>query len=331
MAFVRSTVLFSAVRNTRQSVFIGTSSRATAVAERTASSTAQPKAIGASRSPEQVRDSFAQKKPAGRSLNSRLDGFDKRYSRSVSLSDVKSGKAMLQLGDRGDAVKPLQQKLSNRTDGKYVPQTAHAVDAFQKGNGLKPAAKDAGSVGLSPASGTFRTTGTSGTTPSTTVRSGKGWGGSEGVVDAAKAIARQQGIPVTSQKRTLADTQRVGSSTHSDHSSGNTNAYAADFGVSGAKGDRLAKDIARAYRIPESNIGTSKKTSHHRRWKAVRRSALVEGEGAFRSRPRRCSSSVTAGDSRDVLSRAVDGMRKGFSGARDESAGGWQSVASVSA
>ncbi len=88
------------------------------------------------------------------------------------------------------------------------------------------------------------------------VHAGKGWGGSEGVADAAKGIAAQMGIPVTSQKRDLAATQRVGSTTGSDHFTGNTNAFATDFGVSGAKGDQLAKAIAQKYGIPESNIGT---------------------------------------------------------------------------
>ncbi len=88
------------------------------------------------------------------------------------------------------------------------------------------------------------------------IHAGRGWGGSEGVADAAKAIAREMGVPVTSQKRDLATTRRVGSSTGSDHFTGNKNAFAVDLGVSGKKGDELARAIAKKYGIPERNIGT---------------------------------------------------------------------------
>ncbi|WP_246137356.1 LysM peptidoglycan-binding domain-containing protein [Myxococcus llanfairpwllgwyngyllgogerychwyrndrobwllllantysiliogogogochensis] len=102
-----------------------------------------------------------------------------------------------------------------------------------------------------------------GATPGATARggikAGKGWGGSEGVADAGKAIARTLGIPVTSEKRNAQQTQSAGSSTRSDHYTGNTNAYAVDFGVRGAKGDQLARQLAQKYGIPESNIGTFNK------------------------------------------------------------------------
>ena len=88
------------------------------------------------------------------------------------------------------------------------------------------------------------------------LHAGAGWGGSQGVADRAKAIAAQLGIPITSEKRDLATTIRVGSSTGSDHYTGNTNAYAVDFGASGARGDQLAQSLARAYGIPLSNLGT---------------------------------------------------------------------------
>lgn len=88
------------------------------------------------------------------------------------------------------------------------------------------------------------------------LHAGKGWGGSQGVADAAKRIARRMGLPVTSQKRTLAQTIAVGSSTASDHYVGNTTAFAVDFGVSGSRGDVFAKKLAHAYRIPTSAIGT---------------------------------------------------------------------------
>ena len=88
------------------------------------------------------------------------------------------------------------------------------------------------------------------------IRYGKGWGGSEGVADAAKGIAASMGVPVTSQKRDLAATIRVGSTTGSDHYTGNTTAFATDFGVSGSRGDELARAIATKYGIPQSAIGT---------------------------------------------------------------------------
>jgi uncharacterized membrane protein len=52
----------------------------------------------------------------------------------------------------------------------------------------------------------------------------------------------------------------VGSSTASDHYTGNTSSYAVDFGVSGAQGDRFAEALADKYGIPRSNIGTYNKT-----------------------------------------------------------------------
>ncbi|HYI00574.1 hypothetical protein [Hyalangium sp.] len=64
------------------------------------------------------------------------------------------------------------------------------------------------------------------------------------------------GIPVTSEKRSLADTQRVGSTTASDHYTGNLTAYAVDFGVAGARGDELAQALAQAYGFPREKLGT---------------------------------------------------------------------------
>ena len=75
-------------------------------------------------------------------------------------------------------------------------------------------------------------------------------------MDVSKAIARDLGIPITSQKRDAAQTRRLDSNFGSDHFTGNENAYAVDFGVAGQRGDELARSIARKYGIPESNIGT---------------------------------------------------------------------------
>jgi murein DD-endopeptidase MepM/ murein hydrolase activator NlpD len=96
----------------------------------------------------------------------------------------------------------------------------------------------------------------SATSASGDIHAGRGWGGSEGVADVAKAIARDLGIPVTSQKRDAAQTRALDSNFRSDHFTGNTNAFAVDFGVAGQRGDQLARAIAQKYGIPESNLGT---------------------------------------------------------------------------
>ncbi len=190
---------------------------------------------------------------AGTSLDQRIAAFDGKYTRNVSLNDVKAGKTLFKLGDIGDGVKFVQSKLGIAADGKYGPATARAVAAFQKSSGLKPASQDEGAVGKTTLAKLSSSGTVSGTGP---IRFGGGWGGSERVMDNAKALARSMGIPVTSEKRTLADTQRVGSSTASDHFDGNKSAFATDFGVSGAKGDQLAAKIAKAYGLPASDIGT---------------------------------------------------------------------------
>lgn len=99
------------------------------------------------------------------------------------------------------------------------------------------------------------------------VHPGKGWGGSEGVADTAKRIAKRMGLPVTSQKRTLAETLRVGSTTASDHYVGNRTAFAVDFGVSGSRGDTFARALCKAYGIPTSAIGTF--NGYYRRYDGV--------------------------------------------------------------
>ncbi len=164
----------------------------------------------------------------------------------------------------------MQQTLAARgyntggADGVFGARTRSAVQAFQRDRGLSAD----GVVGNNTGRSLFNSTNTQfwdgrsdfQAGPSnggpTGVRPGGGWGGSQGVVDRAKAIARELGVPVTSEKRDLAATRRVGSSTGSDHYTGNTNAFATDFGVSGARGDQLARRIADAYGIPRSNIGT---------------------------------------------------------------------------
>lgn len=175
---------------------------------------------------------------------------------------------MLTVGSRGSDVTRLQRELAARgfnpgaADGDFGPRTRRAVEAYQRSQRLS----DDGVVGRDTGGALFRSNDTkfwdgrsdfdSGSTDAGRVTPGRGWGGSEGVVDRAKAIAREMGVPVTSQKRNLAETRRVGSSTGSDHYTGNRNSFATDFGVAGARGDALARRIADAYGIPRSNIGT---------------------------------------------------------------------------
>lgn len=175
----------------------------------------------------------------------------------------------LSVNSRGSDVTRLQQSLTERgfnpqgVDGAFGKNTKQAVMAFQRSQGITVD----GIVGRDTAQRLFGSTDakyydgvsdfdSGGTTGPGNVTSGGGWGGSEGVANAARSIARDMGIPVTSTKRNLADTQRVGSTTGSDHYTGNTNAYAVDFGVTGARGTELARSIADRYGIPRSSIGT---------------------------------------------------------------------------
>jgi peptidoglycan hydrolase-like protein with peptidoglycan-binding domain len=169
---------------------------------------------------------------------------------------------LLKEGYRGSPVKALQKRLdtlgfaNGANDGVFGPKLEAAVKKFQRAYGLKAD----GVVGK----GTWRMLGIDvkgkvqkpGSVGGGPVDAGGGWGGSQNVANAAKRIAASMGIPVTSQKRSLADTIRVGSTTASDHYTGNKNAFAVDFGVAGSRGDQLARAIAKKYGIPLSNIGT---------------------------------------------------------------------------
>ncbi|MGV3619891.1 MAG: peptidoglycan-binding domain-containing protein [Archangium sp.] len=176
----------------------------------------------------------------------------------------------LQVNSRGSDVTRLQQALQDRgfspqgVDGSFGRNTRTAVMNFQRSQGLAvdgivggdTAEKLFGSRDRKYFDGVSDFEGGGTVTQPGNVTSGGGWGGSERVADAAKSIARDMGIPVTSQKRNYADTIRVGSSTGSDHYTGNTNAFAVDFGVSGSRGTQLANAIADRYGIPRSSIGT---------------------------------------------------------------------------
>ena len=175
---------------------------------------------------------------------------------------------------RGTDVTRLQQALTSRgfnpqgVDGAFGNNTRAAVIAFQRSQGLTAD----GIVGADTSERLFGSrdtkyfdgvsdfeggpSGPSGPSAPGQIHAGRGWGGSEGVADVAKSLARSMGAPITSTKRNLEDTIRVGSNTGSDHFTGNTNAYAVDMGVSGARGDELARRIADAYGIPRSSIGT---------------------------------------------------------------------------
>ncbi len=180
---------------------------------------------------------------------------------------------MLRVNSRGSDVTRLQQTLTERgfsprgVDGAFGNNTRAAVMAFQRAQGLTAD----GIVGPDTARRLFGSSDakyydgvsdfqSGSTTGPGNVTSGGGWGGSERVADTAVSIARSMGIGVSSTKRNLADTHRVGSTTGSDHYTGNTSAYAVDLPARGATGLDLARRIADAYGIPRSNIGTY---NHH--------------------------------------------------------------------
>lgn len=180
----------------------------------------------------------------------------------------------LSVNSRGSDVSRLQQALQDKgfspqgVDGSFGKNTKAAVMAFQRQQGITvdgivgrdTAQRLFGSSDAKYYDGVSDFDGGGTVSGPGNVTNGGGWQGTERVADAAKGIASQMGIPVTSQKRNLADTRRVGSSTASDHYTGNTNAFAVDFGVSGSRGTELARRIADQYGIPRSNIGTF---NHH--------------------------------------------------------------------
>ncbi len=177
-----------------------------------------------------------------------------------------SSRPVLRRGSKGSAVTELQNRLAalgfspGAADGIFGSLTEGAVKSFQRSRGI-PADGIVGSQTLSKLG--IVVIGTPSGTPSSgpsggsgSIRYGKGWGGSEGVADAAKGIAASMGVPVTCQKRDYDATIRVGSNTGSDHYTGNTTAFATDFGVSGSRGDQLARAIATKYGIPQNTKHT---------------------------------------------------------------------------
>ncbi|HYH97945.1 LysM domain-containing protein [Hyalangium sp.] len=183
----------------------------------------------------------------------------------MSTYRIKSGDTLSQIAQRhGTSVQSLAKANNIKNPDLIIAgRSLQIPDGFDgssrrgatRGGGAAPQADRHDQAGHNHDHPGGATT-TSPTSSGGDIHAGRGWGGSEGVADAAKAIARDLGVPVTSQKRNLADTQRVGSSTGSDHFTGNSNAFAVDLGVSGKKGDELARAIAKKYGIPEGNIGT---------------------------------------------------------------------------
>lgn len=196
----------------------------------------------------------------GMGTDGRIGEGQLRRMRQVANAKEDPGSGpLLRRGHRGAPVRQLQRRLENlgfdvgRVDGVFGAGTKQAVRRFQRAFGLEVD----GVVGRGTwrmlgidARGTVRKPGGGG------INAGRGWGGSEGVAVTAKRVAAAMGIPVTSQKRNLAQTIAVGSSTASDHYTGNRTAFAVDFGVAGSRGDQLARRICRAYGIPTSTIGT---------------------------------------------------------------------------
>jgi murein DD-endopeptidase MepM/ murein hydrolase activator NlpD len=176
---------------------------------------------------------------------------------------IQSGDTLSQLAQRyGTTVQSLAQanKIQN-PDLIIAGRSLEVPDGFEAGapSGVTPGGTAAPQTPGAVPTGQTPPAGPTTATPAGSangIHAGRGWGGSEGVADAAKGIAQHLGIPVTSQKRNAAETQALDGNFRSDHFTGNENAFAVDFGVSGARGDQLARAIAQKYGIPEGNIGT---------------------------------------------------------------------------
>jgi|GEM_PF-3135857 len=84
-----------------------------------------------------------------------------QYTPAPSLADVRAGRAVLKLGQQGEAVRHVQRLLNIPVDGKFGPQTDRAVKDYQRSHNLE----DDGLVGRRTiasleARGTGRTEGT---------------------------------------------------------------------------------------------------------------------------------------------------------------------------
>jgi murein DD-endopeptidase MepM/ murein hydrolase activator NlpD len=183
----------------------------------------------------------------------------------MSTHRIQRGDTLSQLAQRyGTSVKALAEANNIQNPDRIIAgRTLQVPDGFDRPapSGAAPGGSAAPQPGGTDHAGHTHPEGSTTTAPAPTggangIHAGRGWGGSEGVADAAKSIAQELGIPVTSQKRNAAETQRLDANFRSDHFTGNENAFAVDFGVAGQRGDQLARAIAQRYGIPEGNIGT---------------------------------------------------------------------------
>jgi peptidoglycan hydrolase-like protein with peptidoglycan-binding domain len=158
-----------------------------------------------------------------------------------------------QLNERSAAVQRSENLLrklgykSVKADGLYDAATRNAVLRFEKKHKLK-------ADGVLTQGDYNKMKKVLASRGAGKVKPGRGWAGSEGMADVAKAVARQMGIPVTSMKRSAAGS--IGSSTGSDHHVSQKNAYAVDFGVAGSRGTQMAHRLAKAYNLKPPYIGT---------------------------------------------------------------------------
>ncbi len=163
---------------------------------------------------------------ASRAFERRFGGLGKdgaigegQLLRMKQVARAKAGPGsgpVLKKGYRGGPVRSLQRRLTamgfstRGVDGHFGANTRAAVKRFQRAFNLEVD----GVVGRGTwrmlgidVKGRVRKPGGGGS-----LSAGGGWGGSEGVARTARRVAASMGIPVTSQKRSLADTLRVGSS-----------------------------------------------------------------------------------------------------------------------
>lgn len=81
-------------------------------------------------------------KPA--TTSNEVSSFNNKYTPGPSLEDVKSGKAELKIGDKGEAVKELQRKLGVKADGMFGPITQRALQQAQRSAGVSDTPGHAG-------------------------------------------------------------------------------------------------------------------------------------------------------------------------------------------
>ncbi|HYO65677.1 MAG TPA: peptidoglycan-binding domain-containing protein, partial [Archangium sp.] len=88
---------------------------------------------------EAMQKALAAKAHQAQQNTNTFETGSRTWKQAPSLNDVKAGKAQLQEGMQGPAVKKMQELLGVDADGKFGPATKKAVVDFQKSAGLKPA------------------------------------------------------------------------------------------------------------------------------------------------------------------------------------------------